>query len=231
MFPDMKDFNELEQKLGIHFINPALLRQAFTHRSYLNENPDKALEHNERLEFLGDAVLELAVTEYLYRNYPNPEGELTSGRAALGNPQTMGDIARDLGFNDYLLLSKGEARDETGRARQAILANTFEAVIGALYLDQSYAVARSFIGSYILTHLTAIIEGRLYKDSKSFFQERAQESEGITPAYEVVSEFGPDHNKIFRIGVYLGEELIAEGEGNSKQEAEQDAARRALEAK
>jgi ribonuclease-3 len=216
-----------QEHLGIRFDNLDLLRQAFTHRSYLNEHPGASLEHNERLEFLGDAVLELVVTDYLYRSYGNPEGELTSWRAALVNTQTMASIAEELDFNGYLLLSKGEAKD-TGRARQAILANTLEAVIGALYLDQGYDAAHAFVAKHILVRLPGIIESKLYKDAKSHFQELSQEREGVTPSYETLEELGPDHNKQFRVGAYLGKKLIAEGNGNSKQEAEQDAARNAL---
>lgn len=215
------------EHLGVTFNDEELLRQAFTHRSYLNENPEKGLEHNERLEFLGDAVLELVVTEHLYKNYTNPEGELTSWRAALVNTQTMGEVARELSFNDYLLLSKGEAKD-TGRARQAILANTLEALIGALYLDQGYEAADDFISAHIISRLPSIIESKLYRDDKSYFQELAQERMGSTPVYETLAEEGPDHNKSFRVGVQVSGELIAEGEGNSKQDAEQAAARAAL---
>lgn len=223
-------WKEVQEALGVTFNDESLLKQAFTHRSYLNENPGARLEHNERLEFLGDAVLELAVTEHLYVTYPNPEGELTSWRAALVNTQTMGEIADSLSFNDYLLLSRGEAKD-TGRARQAILANTLESVIGALYLDKGYEEARMFVERHIIVRLPEILAGKLYRDAKSYFQERAQEKLGITPTYETLSETGPDHNKIFKVGAYVGSSLIAEGEGSSKQEAEQEAARRALEEK
>jgi ribonuclease-3 len=221
---------ELQERLGVRFQNPELLRQAFIHRSYLNENPKEALDHNERLEFLGDAVLELVVTEHLYRSYPNPEGELTTWRAALVNAQTMGEIASDLGFNEYLLLSRGEAKD-TGRARQVILANTLEAVIGALYLDQGYEATRDFSFRHIIERLPDIITERRYRDPKSLFQEAAQEREGVTPTYQILQESGPDHAKVFNVGVYLGDALIAEGSGSSKQEAEQEAARRGLETK
>lgn len=225
-----RPIEEFEGTIGIVFRDKDLIRQAFVHRSYLNENPQTSLEHNERLEFLGDAVLELAVTEYLYQNYPNPEGELTNWRSALVNAQTMGRIGEKLGLNDFLYLSRGEAKD-TGRARQAILANTLESVIGAIYLDQGYQTARTFVSDHILAELPAIIKEGLWRDAKSLFQEIAQDKVGLTPTYEVLAETGPDHAKHFRVGVYLGEELVAEGEGDSKQEAEQEAARNALEAK
>ncbi len=224
----MKDFSQLERKLNFQFKNKDLLTEAFIHRSYINENPKVNLSHNERLEFLGDAVLELVVTEYLYNNYKNPEGELTSWRAALVNAQTLSQMAKDLGFNDYLLLSQGEARD-VGKARQYILANAFEALVGAIYLDLGYGEAKDFIKSHLLKKLPEIIEKKLYNDPKSRFQEEAQEKVRITPIYKVLKEWGPDHARHFIIGVYLGQELVAEGEGSSKQLAEEDAAAKALE--
>jgi len=226
----MKDFSTLEKKLNLNFKNKDLLTEAFIHRSYLNENPKINLFHNERLEFLGDAVLELAVTEYIYRKYENPEGELTSWRAALVNAQSLSQLAKDLDFNDYLLLSQGEAKD-TGKARQYILANALEAFIGAVYLDLGYEKAADFINTYLLKKLPEIIEKKLYHDSKSRFQEEAQERARITPSYKVLKEWGPDHARHFIIGVYLGGDLIAEGEGSSKQIGEQDAAAKALEIK
>lgn len=226
----MKDFSILEKKLNFKFKNKDLLTEAFIHRSYLNENPKINLFHNERLEFLGDAVLELVVTEYLYRKYENPEGELTSWRAALVNAQSLSQLAKDLGFNDYLLLSQGEAKD-TGKARQYILANAFEAFIGAVYLDLGYEKAYDFINTHLLKKLPEIIEKKLYHDPKSRFQEEAQERARITPSYKVLKEWGPDHARHFIIGVFLGEDLVAEGEGSSKQIAEQDAAAKALEIK
>ena len=223
----MKDFSVLEKKLGLKFNNKDLLTEAFIHRSYLNENPKFHLSHNERLEFLGDAVLELVVTEYLYLNYKKPEGELTSWRAALVNAQSLSQTAKELNFNEYLLLSRGEAKD-TGKARQFILANTLEAFIGALYLDGGYKAAQDFIETCLLKKLPEIIEKKLFYDPKSRFQEEAQERARITPIYKVLKERGPDHAKHFIIGVYLNEELVAEGEGSSKQIAEEDAAMRAL---
>lgn len=224
----MNNLSQLEDRLSLKFNSQDLLLQALTHRSYLNENPDFSLGHNERLEFLGDAVLELVVTEALYREFPDkPEGELTSYRAALVNSKILSEISLELGLNDFLQLSRGEARD-LGRARQYILANTFEALIGALYLDRGYAVSEQFISSVLMKRLPEVLEKKLYKDPKSLFQEEAQERDGITPMYEVIREWGPDHNKHFVVGVYLGEELVAEGEGESKQNAQEEAARNAL---
>lgn len=224
----MNDLSKLEQKLSIKFRNQDLLLQALTHRSYLNEKPSWQLGHNERLEFLGDAVLELVVTEYLYHRFPKkPEGELTSFRAALVNAKMLAEVSVQLGLNDFILLSRGEAKD-VGRARQYILANVFEAVVGAIYLDQGYAASRDFISRVLMPRLDEVLEKKLYKDPKSLFQEEAQERVGITPTYEVVREWGPDHDKHFIIGVYLGKELIAEGEGPSKQAAQEEAARNAL---
>lgn len=225
------EFSDFEKKINFVFKNKTLLRQAFTHRSYLNENPNSGLAHNERLEFLGDAVLELVITEFLYKKYPTKtEGELTSFRAALVNATSLAALAMELGMNDYLLLSRGEAKD-TGRARQYILANAFEALLGALYLDQDYAVALDFVKKYLFPKVDEIVEKSLWVDPKSRFQEKSQEFEGITPAYRVLAEEGPDHDKIFTVGVYLGSKIISKGKGHSKQEAEQDAAKNGLEAK
>jgi len=222
-----QELNKLENELKYTFNNKSLLAQALTHRSFLNENPRWHLEHNERLEFLGDAVLELVVTDHLYRNYTSPEGELTNWRAALVNYQMLSGIAMSLTINDFLFLSKGESRD-TGRARQVILANAIEAVIGAIYLDAGYQPASDFINNFILVKLPEILREKSYKDPKSKFQEEAQDRVGITPAYEVIQEWGPDHAKQFKIGVYLGKTLIAEGDGPSKQDAQQSAAQAAL---
>ncbi len=222
--------SELEKKIGIKFKNHDLLLQALTHRSYLNENPKWRLDQNERLEFLGDAVLELVVTEYLYNKFPNPEGELTNWRAALVNAIMMAKVSAKIDLNEYLLLSRGESKD-VGRARQYILANALEAVIGAIYLDQGYDAASDFISRFIIDELPKILEEKAYKDYKSLFQERAQDEAGITPTYEVMKEWGPDHAKNFRIGVFLEKDLIGEGEGPSKQDAQQEAAKDALEKK
>ena len=227
----MKDFSPLEKKLGLKFKNKDLLVQAFCHRSYLNEKPDFYLTNNERLEFLGDAVLELVVTEDIYQNYPEkPEGELTNWRAALVNSKFLGKLARDLDFNDFLLLSKGEAK-ELGKARLYILANTFEALIGAVYLDRGYKICQEFIKKHLMPKLPDILEKGAFRDAKSRFQEEAQERTGITPLYKVLEEWGPDHAKHFIIGVFLNEELVAKGDGSSKQEAEEEAAKNALEVK
>jgi len=227
----MKDFSKLEKALNLKFKNKDLLIQAFCHRSYLNENPNFYLAHNERLEFLGDAVLELVITENLYKNYPEkPEGELTNWRSSLVNAKILSAIAKDLGFNDFLLLSKGEQK-ELGKARQYILANALEAFIGSLYLDQGYKATAKFIDKNITAKLPEIIEKGLFKDTKSRFQEEAQERTGITPSYKVLEEWGPDHAKHFIVGVFLAQELVAKGEGSSKQEAEEKAAKNALEVK
>ncbi len=227
----MHDFSTLEKKLGIKFKNKDLLIQAFIHRSYLNENPDFYLFHNERLEFLGDAVLELVVTKYLFENYPKKqEGMMTNWRAALVNSKMLSKISKIVGFNSFLLLSQGEEK-ETGKARQFILANTFEAFIGALYLDQGYDACDRFIRQHLIKTLPEIIKKGLFKDAKSSFQEQAQEKVAVTPSYKVLKEWGPDHNKNFVVGAFLKEKLIAEGEGSSKQEAEEAAAKNALETK
>jgi len=224
----MKDFSSLEKKLKIKFKKKDLLTQAFCHRSYLNENPKFSLDNNERLEFLGDAVLELVITEHLYKNYPaKPEGELTNWRAALVNSKMLAKISQGLGLSEYLLLSKGEEK-EGGKARQYILANTLEALIGALYLDAGYKSCQSFIKKYVIEELPHILEAELYRDAKSSFQEESQERMKITPAYKVLEEKGPDHAKHFTIGVFLGKDLVAKGEGSSKQEAEEAAAKKAL---
>ncbi len=222
------DFSPFESKTGVTFKNKALLKLAFIHRSYINENKNSRLEHNERLEFLGDAVLELIVTEYLYKTYPkHNEGEMTSYRSALVNAVTLSKVASDLGMNEYLLLSRGEAKDE-GRARQYILANTIEAFVGALFLDQGYGAAEKFAEKILFPLTESIVKEGKWIDAKSLFQERAQEIVGITPSYKTLKEEGPDHDRHFTIGVFLDREKIAEGEGKSKQDAEQVAARAAL---
>ena len=227
---NVENLSELEGKIGVIFKNKDLLLQALTHRSYINENPKWHLDHNERLEFLGDAVLELVVTEYLYNKYPNPEGELTNWRAALVNAIMMAKVSAKIDLNEYLLLSRGESKD-VGRARQYILANALEAVIGAIYLDQGYKATDKFISRFILDELPKILEEKAYRDYKSLFQEKSQDEVGITPTYEVMKEWGPDHVKNFRIGVFLEKDLIGEGEGPSKQDAQQEAAKDALEKK
>jgi ribonuclease III len=222
--------DDLAKKLEVEFKDVKLLQQAMTHRSYLNEHRGHKLEHNERLEFLGDAVLELVVTEYLYNNYPNPEGELTGWRAALVNGEMLASIAKDLKVEEFLLMSKGETKD-TGRARQYLLANSIEAIIGAIYLDQGYETAKKFILDNVVVKLDEVLDKELYLDPKSLFQEKSQEAVGITPGYRVTKEWGPDHDKHFIVGVYLDSDLVAEGEGKSKQEAQREAAKNGLEAK
>lgn len=228
MFTTVNQFEKLQQTIEVRFNDLNLLKEALTHRSYLNENPKWDVSHNERLEFLGDAVLELVVTEHLYHAYPqSPEGELTSIRAALVNYQILARIADNIKLHGSILLSRGEAKD-TARAKEVILANAFESLIGAIYLDQGYAVAAAFITKHVLTHSDEIVEKKLHKDPKSHLQEIIQEKYKVTPRYVVLSEEGPDHNKVFEIGVYFGEEFASKGKGFSKQEAEIEAAKNAL---
>jgi ribonuclease-3 len=227
----MTGINQLEKKIGVNFKNVDLLTEAITHRSYLNEHPDFKLDHNERLEFLGDAVLELVVTEYLYKSYPNPEGELTNWRASLVNGDALAEVANTLEIEEFILMSRGESKDKNSKARQYILANAMEALIGAIYLEHGLVTAKKFIIKNIVSRLDEILKNKLYIDPKSRFQERAQEKMGITPSYKVLSSHGPDHAKIFKIGVYLDKDLIAMGDGSSKQEAQIKAAQEALEVK
>ena len=221
------DYSKLENKININFKNRDLLQIALTHRSYLNENRSYALPHNERLEFLGDAVLEVITTEYLYRNFENPEGELTNLRSSLVNYRLLSEIAREIGLEDFILLSRGETKD-TGRARQVILANAIEALIGAIYLDQGLDKVKDFIDAFILVKLPAILKEQTYLDPKSSLQEIVQEKMSITPNYKVISESGPDHAKTFVVGVYIDDRLIGQGTGPSKQDAEVEAAKNAL---
>ncbi len=219
---------ELEKQLKITFKNKAALQEALTHRSYLNENPRWETSHNERLEYLGDAVLELVVTTYLFKTFPQKqEGDMTSIRAALVNHIMLSKVAGELGLEPFILLSRGEAR-ENGRAKEAILANAVEALIGALYLDQGYEKAEKFINAHILCHLNEVLEKELFIDAKSELQEIIQEKMKTTPTYRVLEEKGPDHEKEFIAGVFFGSEKIAEGEGFSKQDAERAAAANAL---
>jgi ribonuclease-3 len=222
------DLGKLEAILGVQFNNREIVLSAITHRSFLNEHREATWAHNERLEFLGDAVLELVVTDYLYNKYPDkPEGELTAVRAALVNTTSLSEASEQLGINTFLLMSKGEAKDE-GRARQYILANAFEACIGAIYVDQGYEVAREFIAGRLFAKTDRIVEKRLWQDAKSRFQELAQEHSSITPTYETVAQEGPDHDRVFTVAVFLRRERVAEGQGRSKQEAEQAAAEQAI---
>jgi len=221
------DLEQLKKKLVIDIQNPDLFQEALTHRSYLNEHKGYKHPHNERLEFLGDAVLELVVTKHLFDNFKNPEGELTSFRAALVNGDMLGKIGHALGLQDFLLMSRGETKD-TGRARSYLVANAMESVIGALYIDQGYDAAKQFIEKYVLTHLDEVLAEGLYTDPKSRFQELAQEKNGVTPSYRILKEWGPDHNRHFIAGAFFGDELVAEGEGISKQDAQREAARQGL---
>lgn len=227
----MKNIEDLAKKLGVKFKDIDFLTTAVAHRSYINEHPKFRLGHNERLEFLGDAVIELVVTEYLFENYPNPEGDLTNWRASLVNANTLGELCQEIGVEDYLLLSRGESKDKKSKARLYILANAFEAVVGAIYLDRGYKETDKFLKKYLLVKLPEILEKKLYLDPKSRFQEVSQEKFTITPSYKVLKETGPDHNKKFIIGVYIGEEMVAEGVGTSKHEAQVDAAKNGLEKK
>lgn len=228
---NMPEVAEFAKSIGVKFNDLTILRQAFTHRSYLNEHRGEVSVHNERLEFLGDAVLELISTHFLYEKFPEKtEGELTAYRAALVNAVTLAEIASQIGMNEFLLLSRGEAKDQ-GRARSILLANAIEALIGAIYLDQGYEAAHEFISKYIFPKVEEIVNKKLWRDPKSTLQEKAQDSEGVTPYYSVVRETGPDHDKQFIVGVYVKDMLLAQGMGKSKQEAEQDAARNALEEK
>ena len=220
-------FLDFQKKIDYTFTNDHLLHQVFVHRSYLNENPGFPLNHNERLEFLGDAVLELIVTEFLYQTYPNPEGDLTNWRSALVKGQMLAEIAQELEMGDLLYLSRGEEKSG-GKSRSLILANTFEALIGAIYLYQGYSAAQKFVSHFLIGRLPTILEKGLHVDPKSKLQEMAQEERGITPAYKVLKEVGPDHAKQFTVGVYLQATMIGEGTGNSKQTAEQAAASHAL---
>ena len=221
----------LERRLGVSFKDKTLLSEALTHRSYLNEHPQWKGSHNERLEFLGDAVLELVVTEHLFATFPeHPEGKLTNLRAALVRTETLAEVGADLKLIGAILLSRGEAQD-SGRARDQILANTMEALIGALFLDQGYDAADGFISRVLLPKLPDVIAQNRVKDAKSLFQEEAQGRLGVTPHYEVVKAWGPDHKRRFKIGAYLAGKLAGEGEGESKQDAQQAAAEDALKKK
>lgn len=224
----MRDFSDLERKIHIKFKNPALLRTAFVHTSYVNEHRGQVLEHNERMEFLGDAVLELVTTDFLYSTFPETgEGQLTSFRSALVKGKHLADVARSLGLGEYLFLSRGEEKGG-GREKSFLLANTLEALIGAIYLDRGFETAHEFIDRFILTNLGDILKKGLHVDTKSRFQEMTQEKLGVTPVYQVLSESGPDHDKTFEVGAFIGETFVAKGTGSSKQKAEQDAAVAAL---
>ncbi len=222
-----KDLKEFEKKSGIIFSNKNLLKNIFIHRSFLNENPKLTLESNERLEFLGDAVLELVVTEYMYQNYKNPEGELTAWRAALVRGKNLAAVAKKFNMGEYLYLSKGEEK-MGGRTRDLLLANVFEALIGAIYLEKGYQVTKKFLTKYLTNRLPEIIEKKIYLDPKTELQEKSQEVFSTTPTYEVLKEKGPDHAKVFTIGVFLNDKKLGQGEGSSKQTAQTAAAVNAL---
>ncbi|MEK7610088.1 MAG: ribonuclease III [Patescibacteria group bacterium] len=227
------NLEKLAKRISVDFSDANLLRTACTHRSYLNENRETGMEHNERLEFLGDAVLELVVTSFLFRKYPQKqEGELTAFRSAIVNTMSLIKVADHIGLNDFVLLSKGEAKD-TGRARSVILANAVEAIIGAIYIDKGYNSAANFISEQVLEviDIEEIVKKKSWIDAKSRFQENAQEKVGVTPSYKTLKETGPDHDKKFTLGVFLGDVQVAIGTGLSKQEAEQQAAEKALEIK
>lgn len=228
----MKDLKKLEEVIETKFKNINLLEQAVVHRSYINEHLDFKLGHNERLEFLGDAVLEIIVTEKLFNDYPDKaEGELTNWRASLVNSKMLGQVASEINLENFIYLSKGEASDTNSKARQYILANAIEAIIGAIYLDQGTKGAKKFIETHILSKLEHILTNQLYVDPKSKFQEKAQEASATTPHYTVLKESGPDHNKEFEVGLFLGSEQVSVGNGRSKQEAQMQAAIAGLKAK
>ncbi len=224
----MSTLEDFQRKINVSFNNMALLEQAFIHRSYLNEHPKLGLEHNERLEFLGDAVLELVVTDFLYRTYPNPEGDLTNWRSALVKTESLASVAERLDVSPYFKLSRGETKGNA-RSHALISANAIEAIIGAIYLDQGYDAAKAFITEQIIASLTQILADGTWMDPKSKFQELAQNQFGLTPNYRVMEETGPDHDKIFTVGVYVGDRLFGQGNGSSKQAAQQVAAASALE--
>jgi len=227
----IKDFQKIAQLLNLSFQNFDLLKEALTHRSFLNEHKDWNIPHNERLEFLGDSILGFVVADNLVEQYPQfAEGELTSLRAALVNSDSLLAVAKELKLEDYLLVSRGEAR-ELKNSRSYLLANTIEALIGALYLDGGIDKAKDFIKKYIFSKAETILQTASYKDAKSLFQEKSQALLGITPIYKSLKSWGPDHAKQFEVGVYLNEDLISQGKGYSKQEAEINAAQKALEMK
>ena len=217
------------ESLGFEYQNIDLLITALTHRSYVNEHKKSVHEHNERLEFLGDAVLELVVTDFLFRNYSEPEGTLTSWRASLVRTESISEAGQKLGYESLLRMSRGE-KNGSARARHQILANAFEAVIGSIYLERGYEDAAKFIEKHILSKLEGILQSGSWRDPKSHLQEVSQRIDGMTPLYKVLEEVGPDHDKVFTLGVFVGEKLMGKGTGPSKQSAQQEAARAALEA-
>ena len=225
---DLTPYKEFaKEKLGFEFNDIMLLVTALTHRSYVNEHRASVKEHNERLEFLGDAVLELVSSDFLYRNYDEPEGIMTALRAAMVRTESIGDAGKELGYEPLVRLSHGE-KNGSERAHDVILADCFEAVIGAIYLDQGYEVAREFIAKHILVKIDAIIEEGSWRDPKSYAQELAQKLEDATPVYHTLSEEGPDHDKTFKVGMFVKDRMVSQGEGHSKQEAQTEAARVAV---
>ena len=226
----MDDIRKFENSIGINFKDKNLINQVFIHRSYINEHRSAGLSHNERLEFLGDAVLELVTTEYIYTSFDRPEGEMTSWRSAMVKGESLSAEAKNIGMEEYLKVSRGEAKN-AGKARDLILANAFEALIGAIYLDQGYNTVKKFVEDHITCKLSEILDKQHHIDAKSHLQELSQEKFSITPTYETISEEGPDHNKKFIVGVYIGKKQIGTGGGNSKQRAQITAAANALENK
>lgn len=225
---DIRPYQEFaKEKLGFEFNDVQLLVTALTHRSYVNEHQKTVKEHNERLEYLGDAVLELVTSDYLYRNYTYPEGVMTAVRAALVRTESICEAGKELGYEPLVRMSKGE-KHGSERAHDSILADCFEAVIGAIYLDQGYEAARDFISKHILVKTETVLEEGSWRDPKSYMQELAQRNDGFTPVYTTLKEEGPDHDKIFTVGVYVGEVLKGEGVGHSKQEAQTEAAREGI---
>jgi len=223
----MDKINLLEQKIKVKFKDPRYLLLALTHRSYLNENK-QLKSSNERVEFLGDAILEYWVSQKLYSLFPDfDEGQLTNLRSLIVCTENLADISTSFDLGSFILLSRGEAT-HNGRQNISLLADTFESLIGAIHLDQGYPAVEKFLDRFLDKNIQALSEKNIYKDAKSLFQEIAQSKRGVTPKYQLLSESGPDHQKIFKIGVYLGDQLIASGKGNSKQKAEEDAATRAI---
>lgn len=225
---DLTPYREFaKNSLNVDFVDIQLLVDALTHRSYINEHRKSASVHNERLEFLGDAVLELVVTDYLFRKYDEPEGILTAWRSALVRTESIGEAGRKLGYFSLVRMSRGE-KQGSERSRQQILANAFEAVVGAIYLEKGYDTAREFITKHILSTLPEILKEGSWRDPKSYIQELMQKLDNLTPQYRVLEESGPDHDKLFTLGIYSGDQLVAQGKGSSKQAAQQEAAKKAI---
>ncbi len=226
---DLTPYREFaKEKLGFEFDNIQLLVDAMTHRSYLNEHKKSADTHNERLEFLGDAVLELVVTDYLFNNFDEPEGTLTVWRSALVRTESIGAAGRRIGYEPLMRMSRGE-KQGSERSREQILANAFEALTGAIYLEKGYQEAEKFIHEHIISTLDQILETGSWRDPKSYIQEIMQKVDGLTPVYKTIAEEGPDHDKVFTLGLYCDDRLIAQGKGSSKQSAQQEAAKKAIE--